>query len=80
MPSLGFIGNNIFHTGDQRLLDLFCTSDPGELVQVGASTWDHDSITREGLKRALVQFFTEFPGDDGFTPPSGDATLVEVFQ
>jgi hypothetical protein len=38
-PSLQFLGNDIFSSGDERLFEIFCVQNEEELAAIGKTTW-----------------------------------------
>ena len=38
-PSLQFLGNDIFSSGDDRLFPIFCVKSKEELAAIGKDTW-----------------------------------------
>ena len=77
--SHGFIGNNIFQTGDSFLFDPFCVADSAELLEIGDSTFTHEAITTSALKRSISTLFQELNPD--YQPLDLEATsLSQLFQ
>mgnify|MGYP001265962780 FL=1 len=77
--SHGFIGNNIFQTGDPQLFDAFCVSDSEQLLEIGDSTYTHEAITTKALKRSISTLFQELNQD--YKPLDlNSASLSEIFQ
>lgn len=73
-----FLGTNVFKTGDPRLLPLFCVNSSEELDAIGRETSTHESITVGGIKRSVIQLFSELQPD--YEPPESTATLSQIFQ
>jgi hypothetical protein len=73
-----FIGNDIFKTGDSRLLPLFCAETTDDLLAVGRNTFTHESITITGIRRSILQLFAELKPD--YQPPADDASLSQLFR
>ena len=81
LPSThGFLGNNIFKTGDTRLFDTFCVSNVKDLDSIGRKTHTHESITLNGIKKSLLSLFVDLKPD--YIPPNDyeQASLTEIFQ
>ena len=77
--SHGFIGNNIFQSGDPQLFDAFCVSDAEQLLEIGDSTYTHEAITSQALKRSISTLFQELNPD--YQPLDLEsASLSELFQ
>ena len=76
----GFLGNNIFKTGDSRLFDTFCVSNVKDLDSIGRKTHTHESITLNGIKKSLLSLFVDLKPD--YIPPNDyeQASLTEIFQ
>ena len=76
----GFLGNNIFKTGDSRLFDTFCVSNVKDLDTIGRKTHTHESITLNGIKRSLLSLFVDLKPD--YIPPNDyeQASLTDIFQ
>ena len=55
----GFIANNIFQTGDQRLYDQFCVSGAKELADIGQNTVPQHEIIKDAVKRSVAKFLAE---------------------
>ena len=77
--SYGFIGNNIFQTGDPTLFDPFCVTSAEDLLEIGETTITHETITIQALKKSITTLFQEL-NPDYVSLDLDKATLSEVFQ
>ena len=77
--SSGFIGNNIFQTGDPNLFDPFCITTSEDFLEIGEKTITHETITIQALKKSITTLFQEL-NPDYESLDLEKATLSEVFQ
>ena len=73
----GFLGNDIFQTGDERLFELFCVESPEGLAEIGQQTATHESLTKRGIVRSITALFVELKPE--FVPPE-NPTLSQLLQ
>ena len=76
----GFIGNNIFDTGNPILFDVFCVDNSASLHTVGRKSSTLQAITIDGLKRSIIELFTEINPDYIEPTDLASTSLSELFQ